>query len=68
MLNSTEHEISIAHKTEMLKHDSYLLLQNSDIVFILLINVKMLTIVSILTVMSMINFMLISAELEKKVL
>ena len=37
----------------------------SDDVFIMLINVKMSTIVSILTFMSMINFMLSSVEQEK---
>ena len=37
----------------------------SDVVFIMLINVKMPTIVGILTFMSMINFMLSSVEKEK---
>ena len=40
MLNSTEHQISTAHK---------------NVVFIMLINVKMPTIVGILTFMSRIN-------------
>ena len=38
----------------------------SDVVFIMLINVKMPTIVAILTFMSMINFMLSRVEHEKK--
>ena len=52
MLNSTEHEISAAHKN--LK--KFLALSLSDVVFIMLINVKMPTIVGILTFMSRINF------------
>ena len=47
MLNSTEHEISSAHK--------FLALSLSDVVFIMLINVKMPTIVGILTFMSNFN-------------
>ena len=43
-------------KADMLK--KFLALKLSDVVFILLINVKMPTIVGILTVMSMINFMI----------
>ena len=39
-------------KTEMLKNEDFL-----HIVFIMLINIKMTTIVGILTFMSMINFM-----------
>ena len=50
MLNSTELEVSTAHKS--------LALSLSDIVFIMLINVKMSTIVGILTFMSRINFVL----------
>ena len=52
MLNSTEHEISIAHKKgKMLKIKSFLALKLSDAVFIVLI-------VDILTFMSKINFLL----------
>ena len=43
-----------------------LTLSLSDVVFIMLINVKMPTIVGILTFMSMINFVLIWADHEKK--
>ena len=60
MLNSTEHEISTAHKK--LKYGQmkkFLALSLSDVVFIMLTNVKMPTIVGILTFMSRINFMLI---------
>ena len=56
MLNSTENEISTAQRignTEEKKLHSYL--KCSDVVFILLINVKMRTIVDISTFMSMIN-------------
>ena len=52
MLNSTEHEISTAHR----KVKKFLALSLSVVVFILLINVKMPTIVGILTFMSRINF------------
>ena len=48
MLNSNEHEISMAQKLKM----CFLAFKLSDVVFILLINVK------ILTFMSMISFML----------
>ena len=59
MLNSTEHEISTAHKSKMLKKvDFFIAFNLSDMLFILLINVKMPTIVGILTFMSRINFML----------
>ena len=58
MLNSAEHKISAAHKTKMLKHTVFLDLKLSDVVFIMLINVKMPTIVGILTFMSRINFVL----------
>ena len=54
MLNSTEHEISTAHKKIKIVFASKL----SDVVFILLINVKMPTIVGVLTFMSIINFIL----------
>ena len=54
MLNSTEHEISTAHR-QMKK---FLALSILDVEFIMLINVKMPTIVGILAFMSGINFML----------
>ena len=56
MLNSTEHEISTAHSLK-LKYGQikkFLALSLSDVVFIMLINVK----VGILTFMSRINLML----------
>ena len=59
MLNSTEHKISTAHKK--LKHrqmKKFLALSLPDVVFIMLINVKMPTIVGILAFMSRINFIL----------
>ena len=58
MLNSTEHEIITAHKTKLLKMMTFLAFKLSNGVFVMLINVKMPTIVGILTFMSMINFML----------
>ena len=45
-------------KTKMLKIKTFLAFKLSDVLFIMLINVKMSTIVGILTFMSMINFML----------
>ena len=65
MLNQTEHEISQLIITKMLKNNICTALKLSDKAFILLINVKMPTIVGILTFMSRINFMLI-VEHEKK--
>ena len=59
MLNSTEHEISTAHeklKCQLIK--TVLAISVSDVVFIMLLNVKMPTIVGILTFMSMTNFIL----------
>ena len=57
MLNSTDHEISTAHKTKIrTNEDSSCSSSLSDLVFIMLINVKMPTIVGILTFMSKINF------------
>ena len=44
---------------------TFLAFKLSDVVFIMLINVKMPTIVGILTFMSMINFMLSSVGHEK---
>ena len=58
MLNATEHEISTAHKTKMLKKEPFLAFRLSDVVFTMLINVKMPAIVGILTFISMISFML----------
>ena len=57
MLNSIEHEISTAHKNSN-ADEKNLALELTDFVFILLINVKMPTIVDILTFMSRIKFML----------
>ena len=54
MLNSTEHEISTAHK-HMKK---FLALSLSDVVLIMLINMKMPKIVGNLTFMSRIVFVL----------
>ena len=59
MLNSTEHEISTAHKKlKYLQMKKFLAVSLSDVVFIMLINVKMPTIVGILTFISRINFVL----------
>ena len=68
VLNSTEHDISIAHEIAGEKIKVVLALKRSDAVFILLINVNMPTLVGILTFMSRINFMLIVGhpEPEKK--
>ena len=54
MLNSTDHEISTADK----QIKKFLALSLSDVVFIMLIIVKMPAIVGILTFMSRINFVL----------
>ena len=54
MLNSTEHEFSTANKTKIPTNK----VSHSDVVFIMLTNVKMPTIVGILTFMSRINFVL----------
>ena len=60
MLNSTEHGISIAHKNlNNEKYTFFIAFKLAFVVFIMLINVKMPTVVSILTVMSKINFILI---------
>ena len=58
MINSIEHEILIVHKYKNIKKFSF---SNSDkprMLFFLLINDKMPTIVGILTFMSRKNFML----------
>ena len=62
MLNSTEHGTSNAHKSKMLIYIDFFALIISYVVFILLINVKMPTIVGILTFMSRINFVLSCVE------
>ena len=59
MLNSTEHEITNAHKTIMKKkYRLFNAFKVLDVVFIMLINVKVSTIVGILTFSSILNFML----------
>ena len=54
MLNSTKHKLSTAYR----QMNKFLALNLSDVVFIMLINVKMPTFVGILTFMSRINFVL----------
>ena len=64
MLNLTEHEISTAHKKEKYRQiKMFHAFSLSDVVFIMLINVKM--IVGILTFMSRIHLMLSGVEHEK---
>ena len=60
MLNSIEHEIPTAHnKTKIYQQvKKFLAFSLSDVVFIMLLNVKMSTIVGIITFMSRINFVL----------
>ena len=66
MLNSTEHEISNAHKhVKYRQMEKFLALSLSDVVFIMLINVKMSTIVGILTFISRVNFVLSYVEYGK---
>ena len=66
MLNSTEHEISSAHKKLKYRQiKKFLALSLSDFLFTMLINVKMPTIVGILTFISRINFILSWVEYEK---
>ena len=65
MLNSIEHEIPNAYKRkndEKIKKN--LALKLSDVVSILLINVKMPTIVDILTLMSRIKFMRVELNMN----
>ena len=63
---STEHEISAAHKDKNGENKYFVLLQNSQMFFyIMLINIKMLTIVGILKFMN-ITFLLSCIEHEKK--
>ena len=59
MLNSTEYEVSSAHKKLKYRQiKKFLAVSSSDVVFIMLINVKVPTLVGILTLMNRINFML----------
>ena len=58
MLNSTEHDFQLLIKTEISTIKKFFPISFSDVVFIMLINVKMPTIVGILTFMSRINFVL----------
>ena len=58
MFNSAEHELSMFIKTKMLKIKTFHAFKPSYVVFIMLINVYMPTVVGILTFMSMINFIL----------
>ena len=68
MLNDTEDEILTIHKTEIVKNIDFLpALTHVNVAFILLINVKMPTIVGILTFISRIIFML-SLRVHEKVL
>ena len=57
ILNSTEREILIAHKTKMLKMKYVLALKLLNVVSILLIDVKMPTIVGIFTAVGILIFM-----------
>ena len=65
MLNSTDHEFQLLIKLKYRQIKMFLALSLSDVVFIMLINVKMPTIVGILTFMSRINFVLSWVEYEK---
>ena len=56
MVKSTEHEISTAQKTKIKQIKNFLALTLSDVIFIMLVNVKMLSIVDIKTFMTRINF------------
>ena len=49
-------EFEMLTKSKMLKIKAFLPFRCSDVVFIMLINIKMPTIIGILTFMSMINF------------
>ena len=58
-LNSTEHEISTAHKTKIPRNKEVSCFESiSDVVFIMLLNAKMPTMFGILTLMSRMNFVL----------
>ena len=65
MLISTEHEISTAHKNRKVK--KFLALSLSDVLFIMIINLKMPTIAGILIFMSRINFVLSRVDHENVV-
>ena len=65
MLNSNEHEIATAHKTKMLKNKYPSCIQMLKCCIYKVINVKMTTIVGILTFMSILGFMLSLVEHEK---
>ena len=58
MFNSTELENSTAHKTKIPTNEEFIALRLSDVVYIMLMNVKMPTTVAILTFMSRMNFVL----------
>ena len=66
MLNSAEHGILNAHKYKNIKKFGFFLGSDKPrMLFFPLINVKMPTIVGILTVMSRKNFMLIELSMKK---
>ena len=58
MLKSTEHEISTAHKTLIPTNEEVSSFRLLEIEFIMLLNVKVPTIVGILTFKSRVNFVL----------
>ena len=64
---STKYYMLIKTKLKHWQITKYLAFSPSNVVFIMLINVKMPTIVGILTFISRINFVLSSAEHEKVV-
>ena len=67
MLNSTDHEISTADKncSQKLKIKTFLAFILSSVVFIMLINDKMSTIVDILIFLSMINLCSVKLSIKK---
>ena len=67
MLNSTEYEnLNCSYKQKYRQIKKFLGLSLLGVVFIMLINVKMPTIVGILTLLSRINSVLNTVEYEKK--
>ena len=66
MLNSTEHDISTAHKTKMPINEEVSCFKSLRCWFIMLTNVKMPTIVGILTFLSRKKFVLSRFEHGKK--
>ena len=62
MLNSTEHEILNAQKYKISRNSAFSGSDKPIMLFFLLINVEMPTVVNILTFMNRKNFMLSSAE------